>query len=144
MNDLKLPLKFRLLHWGVAFIIILNLFILEEGKQIHRYLGYACVAFVFIRLLISKGRKVSHYNEKAKYVYWLMWTAIGGLGITGFLMGLDRFFGNQLLEDIHEIISNSLIALIIAHLGGVFFDAYKNKRKTWLLMFTGEKFKSSQ
>ncbi|POB13575.1 MULTISPECIES: cytochrome b/b6 domain-containing protein [Pseudomonadati] len=139
MGEIRLPLIFRVLHWGVAIAVILNAFILEEGKQAHRYLGYIAVSFVLLRLLIHKKNPITHYNPKAKYVYWLMWTAIIGLATTGFLMGLDRFFGNDLLEDIHEVFSNILIFLSLLHLGGVFFDAYKMKRRTWMVMISGEK-----
>ncbi|MFG1481525.1 cytochrome b/b6 domain-containing protein [Halobacteriovorax sp. HFRX-2_2] len=139
MDKARLPLVFRVLHWGVAIAVLLNAFVLEEGKLIHRYLGYVAVSLVLLRLLIHKKNPIDHYNPKAKYVYWSMWGAIIGLASTGFLMGLDRFFGNDLLEDIHEVFSNILIFLSVLHLGGVFFDAYKMKRKTWMLMISGEK-----
>jgi cytochrome b len=54
-------------------------------------------------------------------------------------MGLDRFWGNQTLEDIHEIISNVLLALVCVHLSGVFLDSFTSKRKTWMVMITGKK-----
>lgn len=134
-----LALKFRLLHWGVAFCVLLNAFVLDEGKQIHRYLGYSAIVLVALRIIFWKQRKITHYNDKAKYVYWCIWFCILGLSLTGFLMGLDRFFGNQTLEDIHEIISNVLLFLTGIHLLGLFFDAFKNKRKTWMVMISGEK-----
>ncbi|WP_417335886.1 cytochrome b/b6 domain-containing protein [Halobacteriovorax marinus] len=139
MSKAKLSLTFRLLHWGVAFIVILNSFLLEEGKLFHRYLGYLCLLFVLIRLFISKKRVVTHYNEKAKYVYWFIWISIGCLSITGFMMGLDQFFGNQLLEDIHEVVSNTLLGLVVMHLLGISIDSYLNKRKTWMVMISGVK-----
>lgn len=80
-----------------------------------------------------------HYNPKAVYVYYAIWAMIAGLGVSGFMMGLDRFWGNQTLEDIHEAISNLLLVLVTLHLFGVFFDAYKNKRRTWMLMISGVK-----
>lgn len=139
MEKVKLSLFFRLLHWGVAFIVILNIFFLEDGKLLHRFLGYTALVFIIMRLIFHKKKQVTHYNDKAKYVYWVIWICIGGLGATGFLMELDRFFGNQTLNDIHENFSNILLALVFVHLSGIFIDAFLHKRKTWMVMITGEK-----
>lgn len=92
-----------------------------------------------MRIIIRKGKLVSHYNPKVKYVYWSIWACISGLALSGFLMGIDRFWGNQILEDIHEIISNVLLVLVFVHLTGMFLDAFLNKRKTWMVMITGKK-----
>lgn len=139
MDTTKLLLRFRFLHWGVALCVLLNLFFLDSGKFIHRYVGYSAIFLVVIRLLLRKQKNITYYSAKAKFVYWNIWSCIGGLSITGFLMGLDRFFGNQILENIHEIISNVLLISVGIHLIGLFSDAYKNKRKTWMVMITGEK-----
>ncbi len=139
MSGQKLHIAIRLSHWLVALIVLLNGFILEEGKTLHRYFGYTIVGIVVLRLLFSLKVKVDHYNPKAKYVYFGIWALIIGLGVTGILMGLDRFFGNQTLEDIHETLFNLLSVLVLVHLGGVFFDAYRKKRRTWMVMFTGKR-----
>ena len=61
------------------------------------------------------------------------------MALTGFMLGLDRFFGDSTLEEIHEVISNILLGLVCLHLLGIVFDAFQNKRKTWMVMFTGDK-----
>lgn len=139
MSKAKLAPIFRFLHWGIAAVVLINLYILEPGDTPHRYLGYMVLAFVVLRLLISKKRRVVHYNPKAFFIYLLIWLSIFGLALTGFMMGLDRFWGNSTLEQIHEFLANSVLFLTILHLIGVFFDAYKNKRRTWMVMVTGNK-----
>lgn len=105
----------------------------------HRYLGYTALSVVLFRILISNKKKVTYYNPKAKYVYWSIWACIFSLATTGFMMGLDYFWGSQRLEDIHNVISNILLGLVFIHLCGVFLDAWINKRKTWMVMITGRK-----
>ena len=139
MTSLRLAPVFRILHWSVALVVVLNSFVLEEGDPPHRYLGYACFSFVVIRLFLFKKRTVPHYNPKAKYLYWAIWLCIGALASTGFMMGLDQFWGNETLENIHELISNILLGFVFIHLSGVFFDAFQNKRRTWMVMITGNK-----
>lgn len=139
MNNIKLGLTFRVLHWSIAAVVVLNAFILEEGDVFHRYLGYAAAGLVAYRFFIRKKRVVSHYNGKARPVYWLIWTSVLALALTGFLMGTDKFWGSQRLEDIHELISNFLLVLVALHLLGVFADAFLHKRKTWMVMITGDK-----
>lgn len=139
MKDARLSVTFRALHWSIAFIVFLNAFVFKDGKYLHRYLGYTAFAFILMRIFIRKRRLVPHYNSKVKYVYWSIWTCVSGLALSGFLMGLDRFWGNQTLEDIHEIISSVLLAFVCIHLIGIFFDAFLHKRKTWMIMIDGKK-----
>lgn len=140
----KLSPIFRVIHWCIAIAVILNAFILLEGDIIHRYLGYSAVILIGLRLIIKNKQSVGHYNPKAKYVYWLIWLCVAALALTGFLLGTDRFFGNSEIEEIHKLISDLIIGLVAIHLIGIFWDAYSNKRKTWMLMISGEKFKSNK
>lgn len=39
----------RLFHWTIVLGCALNLFVLEEGKTAHRYVGYAVLAALVIR-----------------------------------------------------------------------------------------------
>lgn len=159
----------RITHWLVAGIILLNLYFLEEGDPAHRYFGYAVLAFVIFRIVYGfVGAEAEHsfshfplkiknlftfiksklngtdvdypgHNPAASWVYIVIWLCVIGLGITGWMMGLDRFFGEEWLEDVHGIISNILQLCILAHLLGIAFDAKRFKRKTWLGMITGRK-----
>jgi len=139
MNVPTIGILFRFIHWIIAFVVLLNLWILEEGKIVHRYLGYFAVSCVVIRLILGLKKNVNHYNPNAKYVYYLIWLSVLALGGTGFLIGLDRFWGHKLLKEIHEFFSYSILFLTVIHLMGVFLDAYKNKRKTWLVMINGKR-----
>ncbi len=158
----------RLLHWSLAVIVFLNLFILDEGDEIHEWIGYLACALVIFRVYWgersqglsrissfpiklkdlkrfiknrftdSEGRYPGH-NPLASVVYIAIWTCILLLGITGFMMGLDAFWGEDWLEKLHELISDTLLFLIVIHLTGVFSDSIRNRRKTWSSMITGKK-----
>jgi cytochrome b len=41
----------RLTHWGVALAVVLNGLIIEDGEQLHIYIGWAALALLGLRLL---------------------------------------------------------------------------------------------
>ncbi|MCR9256761.1 MAG: cytochrome b/b6 domain-containing protein [Alphaproteobacteria bacterium] len=41
----------RMTHWGIAFAIVINGFLSEEGSQLHIWVGYAALAMLVLRLL---------------------------------------------------------------------------------------------
>lgn len=158
----------RLIHWAVAISIILNLFFLEEGDDIHRWIGYGAVGFVLWRFYLGiKGpehvkfrdfplsysdfiiffqnpfrkspKDFKGHNPGASLTYILMWLSVIALGVSGYMMGLDRFWGDETLEEIHIRVSTFLKILILLHLLGMAFDSLKFKRKTFLAMITGRK-----
>jgi cytochrome b len=159
----------RITHWLVAGIVLLNLYILEEGDPAHRYFGYAVFGLVVTRLIYGftdrtkqhsfaqfplsfknlkifvkdkinkKNTDYPGHNPGASWVYIIIWSCIIGLGVTGWMMGLDRFFGEDSVKEIHDIFSKILQLCILAHLVGMVMDAKQFNRKTWLGMITGKK-----
>ncbi|MGE3608623.1 MAG: cytochrome b/b6 domain-containing protein [Bacteriovoracaceae bacterium] len=147
----------RLIHWAVALPILFN-YLIEGGDKAHKVLGYLAFAFVILRLiwgLISTDeanfkkfafnikefghKKFQGHNPIASWIYLLIWAIALGLGITGYMMGLDSFWGDERLEKFHELLATCLQLLIGIHFLGIFFDSWKFKRKTWLGMITGKK-----
>ncbi len=159
----------RIIHWGIALIVFLNLFVLEGGDLPHEWFGYAAAAFVLIRIFWGiKGGVFSRFvnfplkptqvfqflkqdffsrksipykghNPLASLVYILIWLLIICLAISGWMMGLDAFWGSDWLEETHEYFSLALEFLIIFHLVGILIDSIKYKRRTWLAMITGKR-----
>lgn len=159
------PWYIRLIHWGLALIILLDAFVLEEGDPPHRYIGYVAVGFVLIRFvlgIVGKGKfnfkemsihpkkilfflkthftKEHHFqghNPLASLVYYLMWLDVIALAVTGWLLGTDEYFGDEGMEILHGQLSNGLIALVVIHLLGMTLDGILYKRKTWMGMISG-------
>ena len=126
----------KILHWVFAIAILLNLFITEEGDTIHEWIGYVAFLSVLGRLTKpywdKKHRGVIPTSILAKYVYITMWISIIVLAITGFMMGLDRFWGEIWLEDIHYYTSRVLLALTAAHIAGLITKSLQTKE--WIPM----------
>jgi cytochrome b len=159
----------RLTHWLVAVIIILNMFVFDDGDDLHIWLGYIAAGIVLFRLIYGfVSRDQSHsfsnfplspsslfkffqdkinqrdhvykgHNPAASWIYILIWICAAGLTVTGWMLGLDRFFGSEEVEQLHVYFNTALQVTIIIHLLGIGLDSIQFKRKTWMGMFTGRK-----
>lgn len=153
----------------MALFIIIDLFIFDDGDDIHNLLGYGTLAmvvfrtligftakgfesfkkfplsprelFYFFKTLFTRNRKdyIGH-NPVASYAYIAFWLLVLGLGVTGILLvHVDIFFGDQRLEQIHGILANAVIVFVVIHLTGILLDAILHRRKTWMNIITGKK-----
>ena len=131
----RLPIAVRLFHWGIAAAVVLNAVVLEHGSLPHSVAGISCVAMVVARLFWK--RSAAHFNPAAAYVYGAIWLAIGALGATGWMMGMDVFWGNPWIGGAHRYTVYLLGLLVAAHLAGITLDAWRHKRKSWMRMIDG-------
>jgi cytochrome b len=166
-NEIIWSLPTRIIHWALASVVLLNAFVVEEGDPPHRYLGYAAVVFILVRFVIGfigkeherflnfpisvqniilflkthlkKTHRFPGHNPFASLIYIMIWICILSLGVSGWMMGLDQYFGEEWLEEIHEAISNRLLTLVLIHLVGMFSDSILYKINTWKGMFTGRR-----
>lgn len=155
----------RGLHWLVALPVLINFFS-EGGEKPHKYLGYLALAAVVLRLLKGffstdaagfssfpfsgakehlqglikfQPPKYEGHNPLASWAYIMMWALIIALGVTGYMMGTDAFWGEEWLEEFHEGLAVALEVLVIVHFTGIIADSILHKRKTWLAMISGKK-----
>lgn len=162
-------LKIRILHWLMAGFVLINLFLFDEGDDIHNWLGYGTLAIVFIRSLLgltSKGydgfrnfplnptelftffrnlfkrdrKDYTGHNPAASYAYFTFWLLVIGLGVTGILLvHVEGYFGSEMLEEIHEIFAKGVIVFLVVHFAGIILDAVLHRRKTWMSIINGKK-----
>ncbi|MGE3975110.1 MAG: cytochrome b/b6 domain-containing protein [Bdellovibrionales bacterium] len=129
----------RFIHWALATCVVLNLFILEEGEDLHAWTGYAAVVIVVLRFAWGFLGQVPIRNRIASLVYIGIWSLILGLGITGWMMGLDAYWGEDWIEELHANFSIGLQILIGLHFLGIIIDSVRYRRRTWLAMIRGYK-----
>ena len=68
-----------------------------------------------------------------------LWSVVIGLGVTGYLMGTEQFWGDERLEEIHELLANSLIPLIALHVISAVAMSFISKNNLIAAMITGNK-----
>lgn len=73
-------------------------------------------------------------------VMLLMMLGIFLLGVTGFMLEeVDYFWGEQWVEDVHEWIANTVMALVVVHVSAALFESYRLKENLPLSMITGKR-----
>lgn len=162
-------LPIRILHGLMAIFIIINLFVYSDGELVHIWLGYGALGLVFIRVIIGiKARDESSFkkfplspksffqflknvfrrdrpqylghNPLASYAFILFWIAVVILGVTGILLEhTEKFWGDPLVEKIHEFTSDAVIIFLVIHLTGIVLDSILHRRATWVAMITGRR-----
>ena len=69
----------------------------------------------------------------------LLLITLSAVGISGYMIGMDRYFGQTWVEDLHEVFVNFLIVLVIGHVGGVIFSSRRHHENLVKSMVTGKK-----
>lgn len=157
----------RILHWTVAVPVLLNFFLDGEDDP-HKIAGYLAASAVTLRLgwgFVTKDKahfrhfplapssvnefirssirgekdQFDGHNPLASWVYILMWISVLALGVSGFMMGMDKFWGEEWLEETHGAIATGLKFLVAFHFTGLIADSVRFKRPTWRGMITGKK-----
>lgn len=147
----------RVFHWMLAACVLGNYFVLEDGEGPHRWSGYLAAALVLSRVVwgfvgsrharfadffptprrlqahwqdMRQGRLDAHAGHNplgALMMLWLM-ALVLGLGVSGYLLGTDAFWGDDGMQELHEVLANILIgsvglhvlaALLMSRLGGI-------------------------
>ena len=84
-------------------------------------------------LMMTRG-----HSPLASPVMLGMWMLVLALGVSGWLLGLDAFFGSELLEEAHELCSHALQLLVAAHLLGIAHETISHHWPAWRAMIGGK------
>ena len=158
----------RLFHWFVVAGFAVNMFVAEEGKLVHRWVGYAVLAAIGVRLVwgvlgtaharfsdfIPSPQRLLIYGKallarrEPRYVGHnpaaaVMMIALVGLmvlcGVTGWMQGLDAYWGVEWVQDLHETSANALLVLAGLHVAAAVIESLRHHENLIWSMFTGRK-----
>jgi cytochrome b len=122
----------------VAGVVLYNFFFEPSGEWIHRYLGYSATFWILTRVGLRRFFGETGHTNLGSYVVSVgIWILVLLLGLTGFLMGTDTFFGEEWLDRTHLWIARTLIAVVGLHFLGLFKELLTNGRRRPLEMILG-------
>ncbi|QXX76586.1 cytochrome b/b6 domain-containing protein [Methylovirgula sp. HY1] len=158
----------RLFHWLVVAGFAMNMFVTEEGKPIHRWIGYAILVAVAIRLVwgfvgtvharfsdfvptssrlmayakaLLKGREPRYvgHNPAAALMIIVLILMLIACGVTGWMQGLDTFWGIEWVRELHEACAYAILVLATIHVLAAIVESLRHRENLILSMITGRK-----
>ena len=158
----------RLVHWLMVAGFVANMFVVEEGKWVHRWIGYAILAAIAVRLawgfigtaharfadFMPSPRRLLTYSKallarrEPRYVGHnpaaaVMMVALIGLmvlcGVTGWMQGLDAYWGVEWVKELHETAADGILALAGLHVAAAIIESIRHRENLIWSMITGRK-----
>lgn len=158
----------RVLHWTMALGVIANLSVLRENEDLHNVVGYVVLGALSLRVVWGfigtrharfadfvprpttllgylkamlarrEPRYIGHNPAGSVMIIGLL-LLLAILGLTGWMMGLDRFWGVAWVEGLHETAANIVTAAAILHVLAAIFESVRHHENLPWSMITGYK-----
>jgi cytochrome b len=158
----------RVFHWTLVSCVLLNYFLLEEGEAPHEWAGYLAAALVVARVVwgfvgtrharfsdffptpgrlrqhlqaMRSGRPEHHWghNPLGALMMFLLMGLVLGLGVTGWMQGLDAFWGEEWLQELHEVLADALLLSAGLHAASAILMGRVERTRLVKAMVTGTK-----
>lgn len=156
----------RIFHWSVVTVFFFNRFITED--DLHDYLGYFLLGLLIARVVwgfcgsqharfanfFPTISGIKHHIEQIKtksvdpteghnplggLMILLLLFFLFSVCITGWMIGLDQFWGIEWVETVHEILSNIILALVFFHVAAVLMMSKITRINLIKTMITGDR-----
>lgn len=134
----------RVFHWSLVGCVLLDYFVVDGGDALHRWLGYAACVLVLARVVWgfigseytrfsdffpTPARIIRHlhhliHGDQASYaghnpigalMMFALMVLVLAVGVTGFMQGLDAYWGEEWLQDLHDRLASILIGFAALH-----------------------------
>jgi cytochrome b len=158
----------RVFHWSVVAGCLLNLAVFTDGKIAHRWIGYGVAIVLAARIVwgfvgtqyarfsdfvprpatlltylkaLARGREprfIGH-NPAAAVMMLALMALLAAVSLTGWMLTLDAWWGNEALEDLHEALANSILYFAGLHVAAALFESWKHRENLIWSMITGRK-----
>ncbi|PZN95780.1 MAG: cytochrome B [Alphaproteobacteria bacterium] len=158
----------RVLHWTMALGVIANLTLLRENEDLHNIVGYVVLGALSLRIIWGfvgtrharfadfvprpttlaaylramlarrEPRYIGH-NPAGSVMIIALLMLLAALGITGWMMSLDRFWGVPWVESLHETAANIVMVAAILHVLAAIFESVRHRENLPWSIISGYK-----
>jgi cytochrome b len=158
----------RVFHWTLVSTVLLNYFVLEEGDPPHEWAGYLAAALVVARIVwgfigsrharfsdffptprrlrqhlqaMRSGHQEHHWghNPLGALMMFLLMGLVIAIGVTGWMQGLDAFWGEEGLQELHELLAHALLLSAGLHAASAILMGRIERTRLVKAMVTGVK-----
>lgn len=159
----------RVFHWTLVASFATAYFYTEHIGWVHKGAGYLALALIAARVvwgftaplryarfesfvptpqrlvnyltLLLRGREPRHlgHNPAGAVMILFLMGATLVIGVTGFLMTTDAFWGNDLVETLHVTTVDVMLIAIALHVSANLYESIKHRENMFKAMVTGTK-----
>lgn len=158
----------RVFHWSLVACIVVDFFLMDDGSKLHQWVGYFASALVLARivwgfagsgyarfadffptparirlhlhhLLTGERDDYAGHNPVGALMMFGLLAIVLALGTTGFMQTLDTFWGEEWLQELHELLASALIALAGLHAVAAIVMSHLERTNLIAAMVTGVK-----
>ena len=156
-------------HWTLASTIIIDYWVTDPGSDLHNWIGYLAAAAVLVRIVWGfagrgyarfdsftpsvarlrehadalRSRTVpldSGHNPLGALMIYVVFFLVAALTITGWLHEeVDALFGNDFLQETHELAAHALWICALIHIASVFVVQQVGRIELVRPMITGHR-----
>jgi cytochrome b len=155
-------------HWSLVLAFAANALFIDPDSDLHQWVGYGVVALLSFRILwgfigshyalfssfppsisgclqqltdIATGRHRLHlgHTPLGAIMIYNLFLSLAMIGLTGFLMTTNMFWGSEWTEELHEIAVRWTEISVVFHIAAVIYESKRSKVNLPKAMVTGYK-----
>ncbi len=158
----------RVFHWTLVLSFLVAYVSSESVGRVHRWSGYLALALVAARVVwgfigsrharfanfvpaprafadylraLVRGREPRHlgHNPAGAVMILFLLCAVSAIGITGWMLTLDAFWGNETVETAHTLIVDAALIAVVIHVAANVYESLHQRENLIASMVTGRK-----
>ncbi|MBX3596258.1 MAG: cytochrome b/b6 domain-containing protein [Rhizobiaceae bacterium] len=158
----------RLFHWSLVASVATAWLTSDEFRSAHELAGYCALGLVAFRVIqgligeryarfsqfvrspvhtlkylgsMARGREARYigHNPAGALMVLALLVTVFGTGLTGWMQTTDTWWGIEWVEEVHEVLANSLLVLIALHVAGVILASHRHGENLVRAMVNGKK-----
>lgn len=158
----------RLFHWGLVTSFAAAYFSTVGSQRLHEWAGYTALSLVGMRIVwgfIGSERArfsdfvpgprhlwtylrgvVTHraprylgHNPGGAVMILLLLCMVISIGVSGWMMTLDAFWGDETVQEIHAGLVNFTLVAVALHVSAAIYESFNHRENLILSMFSGTK-----
>lgn len=124
----------------LGFVVLLRLLWGVVGSKYARFSSFALnpkdLLSYFLGILSGNKKRWPGHNPASSWAALVMMGFALGLGVTGYLMASGQ---KESVEDLHELLANGFLIVVLFHVAGVILHAFRHNDGIGLAMLNGQK-----